>query len=86
MSHRNNFWHEQLVEHLDRRQWSEEDKAHFAHMVGHSALMSEQGVLAVLEYQQATDKRIGAERAQVEDDYNAVFAPDYMQSRFLRGQ
>lgn len=70
MSHRNNIWHERLQEHLNHREWSQEDKDHFAHMVGHSALMSEQGVLAVLEFQQATDERIQAEK-----DFDTTFHP-----------
>ncbi len=74
MSHRVNHWHEALVEHLTEREWSDEDKAHFLHMVGHSALMSEQGVLSVLEFQQATDERIQAEK-----DFDEVFVPGAQQ-------
>lgn len=81
MSHRVNHWHEALVEHLDQREWSEGDKVHFLHMIGHSALMSEQGVLSVLEFQQATDERIQAEK-----DFDEVFVPrvpqDFFEQRF----
>jgi hypothetical protein len=62
MSHRVNFWHEALIDHVTEREWSQEDIAHLSHMIGHSALMSEQGVLAVLEFQQVTDERIQAEK------------------------
>ena len=62
MSHRNDFYHEQLVDHITERDWSEEDKTHFLHMIGHSALMSEQGALSILEFQQATDERVQAEK------------------------
>lgn len=91
MSHRNNFWHEQLTEHLERREWSEEDKAHFLHMVGHSALMSEQGVLSVLEFQQATDERIEAEKQYDKlyypaDSEGEALEPGFVQRRFLRGE
>lgn len=81
MSHRNNFWHEQLNEHLERREWSEEDKAHFLHMVGHSALLSSESALSVLEFQQATDERIEAEK-----DFDEAFVPkvpqDFFEQRF----
>lgn len=62
MSHRVNHYHEQLIEHLDERKWSDEDKQHFLHLIGHSALMSEQGALSILEFQQATDERVQAEK------------------------
>lgn len=68
MSHRVNHWHEALIGHVTERDWSDEDIAHLSHMIGHSALMSEQGVLTVLEFQQATDERIQAER-----DFDEVF-------------
>lgn len=91
MSHRVNHWHEALVEHLTEREWSEEDIAHFAHMIGHSALMSEQGVLSVLEFQQATDERIEAERQYdklyyLADSEGEALEPGFVQRRFLRGQ
>lgn len=62
MSYRVNHHEEALIEHINEREWSEEDKNHFLHMIGRSALMSAQGVLTVLEFQQATDERIEAEK------------------------
>lgn len=77
MGHRVNFHHEQLMEHLQEREWSAEDIAHFTHMIGHSALMSEQGVLFVLEFQRTTDERIQAEK-----DFDQAFVPGVPQSFF----
>lgn len=70
MSHRVDFHRERLVEHLTEREWSEEDIAHFTHMVGHSALLSSEAALSVLEFQQSTDERIQAEK-----DFDATFNP-----------
>lgn len=56
-----NHYAEALTEHLTERGWTPDDIAHFSHMVGHSALMSSQGALSVLEFQQATDERLAAE-------------------------
>lgn len=53
------------------REWTAEDKDHFLHMVGHSALLSTESALHVLEFQQATDERIAAEKA-----FDRTFAPD----------
>ena len=60
--HRRNEYLERLQEHMDEREWTEEDKEHFLHLVGHSALLSTQSALSVLEFQQATDERIEAEK------------------------
>jgi hypothetical protein len=81
MSHRVDFHRERLVEHLTEREWSEEDIAHFTHMVGHSALLSSEAALHVLEFQQATDERIEAEK-----DFDEAFVPkvpqDFFEQRF----
>lgn len=93
MGFRNNFHREQLEEHIERRGWTKEDKDHFFHMIGHSALMSEQGVLSVLEYQQATDERIAAEE-QCDEVFGATVVPidvqdtlplDFFRQRFTEG-
>ena len=76
MSRRENIYHERLIEEVKRRDWTDEDIAHFTHMIGHSALMYDQGVLAVLEFQAATDGRIAAERTEAEEDFDRVFVPD----------
>ena len=60
--------HELLIHHLEERDWTEEDRLHFLRMVGRSTLLSAQSALAVLEFQQATDERIQAEK-----DYDEVF-------------
>lgn len=62
MSHRVHIAEEQLKDHLNEREWTREDQEHFLHMIGRSALLNCQNALAVLEYQQATDERIEAEK------------------------
>jgi len=65
---RTQLYHELLIHHLEERDWTEEDRLHFLRMVGRSTLLSAQSALAVLEFQQATDERIQAEK-----DYDEVF-------------
>lgn len=81
MSHRRNEYLERLTDHMDEREWSSEDKEHFLHLVGHSALLSCQSALTVLEFQQATDERIQAEK-----DFDEAFVPkvpqDFFEQRF----
>lgn len=91
MSHRVNHYREHLIEHLTEREWSQEDIAHFTHMIGHSALMSYQGVLSILEYQQATDERIQAEKEHdrlyyLADSEGEALEPGFIQRRFLRSE
>lgn len=74
MAHRIDFFKERLVEHLQEREWTQEDIEHFTHMVGHSALLSSESAMFVLEFQQATDERIQAEK-----DYDEVFVPGAQQ-------
>lgn len=81
MGHRLQHWHDRLVEHLEDRKWTEEDKQHFLHMVGRSALMTSEGALSILEFQQATDERIKAEKR-----FDEAFVPgiplDFFEQRF----
>lgn len=70
--YRNDFHRERMVEHLQAREWTQEDIEHFAHMVGHSALLSSESAMTVLEFQQATDERIAAEK-----QFDETFAPDF---------
>ncbi len=65
---RTHLYHELLIHHLEERDWSEDDRLHFLRMVGRNTLLSAQSALAVLEFQQATDERIQAEK-----DYDEVF-------------
>ena len=59
---RTQLYHELLIHHLEERDWTEEDRLHFLRMVGRNTLLSAQPALAVLEFQQATDERIQAEK------------------------
>lgn len=86
MSHRRNEYLERLQEHMEEREWTTEDKEHFLHMVGHSAILSTQSALSVLEFQQLTDERIAAEKAFdrtfVPDQCRGVIPQDFFQQRF----
>lgn len=62
MSHRTHEWNERLVSHLENREWTQEDREHFLHMVGRSTIMSAQGALAILEFQESVDERIEAQK------------------------
>jgi hypothetical protein len=62
MSHRKDHWHEALVEHLENREWADIQIINLTHRIGRSALMSCEGVLEVLEYQQMIDEQIAAEK------------------------
>jgi hypothetical protein len=71
MPHRRNEYFERLQDHLIEREWSEEQILNLAHRIGHSALMSHEGVLEVLEYQQEVDEGIQAKK-----EYDRVFIND----------
>jgi hypothetical protein len=70
MTVRRDIWHERLVEHLQEREWSDVQIINLTHKIGHSALMSHEGVLEVLEYQQSIDEQIQAEK-----DFDKTYHP-----------
>jgi hypothetical protein len=70
MSHRVNHWHEALVEHLQNREWSDIQIINLTQKIGRSALMSCEGVLEVLEFQQEVDECIASQK-----EFDEVFAP-----------
>lgn len=76
MSHHRDIYFERLQEHLLEREWSEVQILNLAHRIGRSALMSHEGVLEVLEYQQQIDENIQAQK-----DHDRVFTDkaDYQQ-------
>ena len=53
---------EALTSHLEAREWTERDIQPLIRMIGTTALTSDQGALRILEYQQAIDERIEAEK------------------------
>lgn len=59
---RRDEYHERLVEHLTEREWSNVQITNLAHRIARSALMSFEGVLEVLEYQQQIDENIAAQK------------------------
>lgn len=56
------IYREQIVEHLEQRDWSEREINGLLRMIGSSALMSEQGALNILLYQQTTDEIVEASK------------------------
>ena len=62
MNHYPNRHREQLTSHLEAREWTERDIQPLIRMIGTTALTSDQGALRILEYQQAIDERIEAEK------------------------
>lgn len=54
------LYKEQIIEHLEQRDWNEREINGLLRMIGSSALMSEQGALNILLYQQATEEIIEA--------------------------
>lgn len=65
---RRDEYRERLVEHLQEREWTQVQIINLTHKIGHSALMSNQGVLEVLEYQQIIDENIQAQK-----DFDRVY-------------
>jgi hypothetical protein len=55
-------WHEALYEHLVNREWTKEQIHAMTRLVGKSALLTNEGVLEVLELQQETDELIEAQK------------------------
>ena len=62
MNHYPNHHREQLTSHLEARDWTERDITPLLRMIATTALTSDQGALRILEYQQAIDERIEAEK------------------------
>ena len=62
MNHYPNRHREALTSHLEAREWTERDIQPLIRMIGTTALTSDQGALRILEYQQAIDERIEAEK------------------------
>lgn len=60
--HMRDIYHERLVEHLTEREWSPEQIHRLSRTIARSALMSAEGVLEVLEYQQGVDEEIAAKK------------------------
>jgi hypothetical protein len=85
MSYRRDEHYERLVEHCADREWSDVQIINLAHKVARSALMSFEGVLEILEYQQQVDEGIAAEK-----EYDQHYIPQeyfedtqgFIQARF----
>lgn len=60
--HRKDEHFERLQDHLIEREWSEEQVINLAYKIARSALLSHEGVLMVLEFQQEVDEGIEAKR------------------------
>ena len=51
-----------LHSHLEEREWSDVQIVNLLHKIGRNALLSAQSTLEILEYQQAIDEQIEAEK------------------------
>lgn len=71
---RRNEYEQRFNEHLQAREWSADDIARFGQVVHHSALISYEGALEILELQQEVDERIEAEKA-----FDSVFDPNQLE-------
>lgn len=69
------FHLDKMEAHLELREWNGAQIDGFVRMVGNNALMSYQTVNAVLEYQQAVDEQIAAEKKC--DEVFMSRRPDY---------
>lgn len=65
------FHYEALVSHLEEREWSEVQIANLAHMSVTADVMSLQGILRILKYQQEVDEQIAAEK-----QFDEVYSPE----------
>lgn len=61
---------DKLIEHLTEREWHLKEVESFVTMIGRSALSSYQSALNILEYQQAVDEMVQAQK-----QHDAVFIP-----------
>lgn len=68
---------EALTSHLEAREWTDREINQLICMIGTTALTSEQGALRILEYQQATDERIEADK-----QHDEVFIGNYQPTLF----
>ena len=66
MNHRVDHNKEALIEHLQEREWHPKEVESFVRMIGHNALSSYQTALTILEYQQAVDELVQAEKSHDE--------------------
>lgn len=71
MTHRVDHYREALAEHLTEREWHPKEVESFVTMIGRSALSSYQSALNILEYQQAVDEQVQAEK-----QHDTVFMPE----------
>lgn len=75
-------FYQDLYSHLEAREWSDIQIVNLMQKIGRSSLLSCEGVLGVLEYQQAIDEQVEAEK-----EYNrwaigrefGVFTPEEFQ-------
>lgn len=85
--HRKDEYFERLQDHLVEREWSEEQVINLAHKIARSALLSHEGVLMVLEFQQEVDEGIEAKKSHdrvfLEDSSEAIESGVILWTRFL---
>lgn len=81
-------WQEALHEHLTNRDWSKEQIHEMSRLIGRSALLTNEGVLEVLELQQKTDELVEAQKECdrwaycLPDSDGEALKPGFLQQRF----
>jgi len=64
-----NYWHGELVKHLEAKEWSNVQITNLAMKIGRSAMFSCQAAVGLLEYVAFIDERIEAEKK-----YDEIFS------------
>jgi len=64
-----NYWHDELVKHLEAKEWSNVQITNLAMKIGRSATLSCQSAVGLLEYVSFVDERIEAEKK-----YDEIFS------------
>lgn len=57
-----NYWYQQLVEHLEEKDWSEVQITNLAMKIGRSTMLSCEAAIELLEYVRDVDEQIAAQK------------------------
>lgn len=66
-----NYWHQELVSHLEARDWSDVQITNLAMKIGRSTMLSCQAALELLEFVQNVDQQI-ADQKERDDVYSTA--------------
>ena len=76
-----NYWHNQLRNHLEDKEWSDVQITNLAMKIGRSTMMSCEAAVELLEYVKTVDEQIAAQKEQ--DELHAT-APVYNREQALQ--